>query len=181
MIKQDNNGYVLITSLLLLLVLTIVGMSAIGTSTIENVLSGNIRLKERNLSKAEAGADISTAVVERSLREEDFVGFANIVKDTNLPNELAVDDFNSDEADTNPDVSFAIDNDAGDPDNVNVDIDKMMVSWMFGTSIEFASGYDGIGKSGGSGFYAYHRINSTGSGRAQSSSDVGQIYRYVPK
>lgn len=181
MINKEENGYILITSLLLLLVLTIVGMSAIGTSTIENILSGNIRLKERNLSKAEAGADISTAVIEHVLREEDNVGFANIVKDANLASELSVVEFDSDDADTNPDVSFPIDNDPGDPDNVNVDVDKMMVSWMFGTSIEFAAGYDGIGKGGGSGFYAYHRVNSTGTGRAQSSADVGQIYRYVPK
>jgi Tfp pilus assembly protein PilX len=181
MIQENEKGYILITVLLLLLVLTVVGMTAIGTSTIENVLSGNIRLREQNLSKAEAGADISASVIEHVVREEDTVGFANIVKDANLANELIVNDFDTDEADTNPDVSFPIDNPAGDPDNVNVDIDKMMVSWMFGSSVEFASGYEGIGKSGGAGFYTFHRINSTGTGLVESEAEVGQIYRYVPK
>jgi hypothetical protein len=181
MINKNDKGYILITTLLLLLVLTVVGMTAIGTSTIENVLSGNIRLREQNLSKAEAGSDISSSVIEHVLRDKDNVGYANIVNDANLSNELIVKAFDPDEADVSPDVSFPIDNDPGDPDNVNVDIDKMMVSWMFGSSIQFASGYDGAGKGGGTGFYSFLRINATGSGRIGSQSDVGKIYRYVPK
>ena len=93
MTQENDKGYILITVMLLLLVLTVVGMSAIGTSTIENVLSGNIRLREQNLSKAEAGADISASVIEHVVREEDTVGFANIVKDANLATELIVTDF----------------------------------------------------------------------------------------
>jgi hypothetical protein len=181
MIKKNEKGYILITVLLLLLVLTIAGLSAIGTSTIENVLSGNIRLRERNLSKAEAGADISTSVIEHVVRDKDNIGFSNIVNDANLASELIVTAFDPDEADISPDVSFPIDNDPGDPDNVNVDIDKMMVSWMFGSSIQFASGYDGTGKGGGSGFYSFLRVNATGSGLVGSEAEVGKIYRYVPK
>ena len=116
MIIQNEKGYILITSLLLLLVLTIVGMSAIGTSTIENLLSGNIRLRDQNLSKAEAGADISASLIEHVIRDRDTVGYSNIVKDSNLATDLVVTEFDTDEADISPDVSFSIDNDPGDPE-----------------------------------------------------------------
>ncbi len=174
--STNNDGYILITTLLLLLVLTIVGLSAIGTSTVENALSGNTRLRERNLTKAEAGADISTAVVEHSLIYNDIQGYTDIVSDATLPNELSVVEFDPDQPDTDPDVSFNVDTGLA-----TVDIDKMMVSWMFGSSIQFASGYEGVGKGGGSGFYSFQRVNSTGAGLVGSSAEVGKIYRYVPK
>ncbi len=65
--------------------------------------------------------------------------------------------------------------------NVNVDIDKMYTRWMGGSAIEFAAGYEGAGKSGGSGFYTFFRINATAVDLNNSASQVGTIYRYVPK
>jgi Tfp pilus assembly protein PilX len=177
--KHDERGYILITILLLLLVLTVIGMAAISTSTIENVLSGNIRLHERNISKADSGAEVSSALIERAVREQDTLGFANIINpvflttDVNyLPTELRTSAFNTDTQDT----AFVI-----DTQNVTVDIDKMYTKWIGGTAIEFASGYEGTGKSGGSGFYTFFRINATGAGLVSSVAQIGEIYRYVPK
>jgi Tfp pilus assembly protein PilX len=173
MSKKGDGGYILIVVLLLLLVLTVIGLAAIGTSSIENILSGNIRLKERNVSKADAGAEISRAIIERTVREQDTQGFANIVNDVNLPTELRSTSF---DPDTNDDVIFAVSG-----QNVTVDIDKMYVKWMGGTAIEFAAGYEGVGKSGGSGFYTFFKINSAGADLVNSVANVGTIYRYVPK
>ncbi len=183
MLKNEDNGYILVTVLLLLLVLTVVGMSAIGTSTIENMLSGNIRLRERNIAKADGGADISPAVIERTVRMQDTKNFTGIIADNNLPTELRSSPFDPDNTNTIPDTSdLAIDLHPNSPGaDVRVDIDKMYTKWMGGTAIEFASGYEGVGKSGGSGFYTFYRINSTGNDQDSSSACVGCIYRYVPK
>lgn len=178
MFMKKEEGYILITSMLLLLVLTIIGLSAIGTGTLENVMSGNFRLKERNVSKAGAGAEISTAVIERTVREQDDLGFTNIVTDAGLPTELRSSPFDNDGA---TDVNFRVDTPATEPTNVNVDIDKMYSKWMGGSSIEFASGYEGIGKSASSGFNTYYRINATGTDLVSSTARVGTVYRYVPK
>ena len=169
---RNDNGYVLIMVLLLLLVLTIAGIAAIGTSTVENMLSGNIRLRETNLSTADAGAEISTAVIERAVREQDTKGFANIITDAGLAEELRATAFSMD----TQDVAFAAGN-----QNVSVDIDKMYTKWMGGSAIEYASGYEGAGKGGASGFYTFYRINSTSTGLLTSEAVVGTIYRYVPK
>ncbi len=159
--------------------LTVIGMTAIGTSTVENMLSGNIRLRERNISKADAGTEICTALIERSVREEDTESFTNIIDPVfaaddadYLPTELRSSAFDTD----TQDVAFQV---AGQ--QVTVDIDKMYSKWMGGTAIEFAAGYEGTGKSGGSGFYTYYRINATSQDLVNSQAAVGAIYRYVPR
>jgi hypothetical protein len=120
---------------------------------------------------------MSTAIIERVLREHDTLYFANIA-DAALPNELRSSPFDADNADSSPDITFAIDS---NNNNINVDIDRMYSRWMGGTAIEFASGYEGVGKSGGSGFITFFRINSSSEDIRDSSADVGAIYRYVPK
>ena len=178
MTKSDNNGYILITVLLLLLVLTIVGMAAINTSTIENVLSGNVRLRDRNISKADAGAEISAGLIEHVARDSDIQGFTNIVSpnftatDPNyLPTELRVTVFDTD----TQDLAFSVDG-----QNVTVDIDKMYAKNIPGNANLFAAASEGAG-SGAGGKYIFYRINATGTGLALSNANVGNIYRYVPK
>ncbi|HDH34261.1 MAG TPA: hypothetical protein ENG88_02265, partial [Nitrospirae bacterium] len=123
MINEKNDGYILITVLLLLLVLTVLGIAAIQTSTVDNALSGNVRLRERNLSKADAGAEVSTGLIERSVREGNITGFTNIISPTfdaaspnYLPTELRATAFDPDTLD----VAFTVDS-----QSITVDIDKM--------------------------------------------------------
>ncbi len=172
MLINCDKGYVLVTSLLMLLVLTVIGISAIGTSTVENMLSGNIRLRELNKYSADAGAEISAAIIERVVREQDTKGFADIINDAGLTTELRSNSFDND----TEDVAFTTSH-----QNVSVDIDKMYAKWMGGTAIEFAAGVEGIGKSAGSGFYTFFRVNSLSTGQLNSEAEVGAIYRYVPK
>lgn len=176
---ENKDGYILITTLLLLLVLTVMGIAGLGSSSLENILSGNVRLREKNLAKADSGVEICTALIERAVREQDTSGFSGLISpsystsDSNyLPNELRSSAFDSD----TQDIEFEVDG-----QTLTVDVDKMYSKWMGGTAIEFAGGYEGVGKSGGSGFYTYYRLNASGSDLATSSAQVGEIYRYVPK
>jgi Tfp pilus assembly protein PilX len=177
MIKNNNRGYVLVTSLLMLLVLTVIGMAAIGTSTIENLLSGNIRLKERNEVRADGCTELSLMVIERAVRNEDVRGFTNIVTDASLADELRSGSFNSDTLSV---AQADITCNTGAGTTSVADIDMMYPRWIGGTSLEFASGYEGLGKSGGSGFCTFYRINSSGSGLINSNTSIGAVYRYVP-
>ncbi len=174
MYKNNDNGYVLVTSLLLLLVLTVIGLSAVNTSTVENMLSGNTRLRERNLTKADGGIVSSTRIINQILNESDTKGFADIISDANLEDELRTTFFDCDDA-TNPDVSYSVDD-----NDVQVDIDKMYNKWG-NSAIEFAAGYEGLGYGGATGFKIFYRINSSGTGLAQSEAQVGSIYQFIPK
>jgi Tfp pilus assembly protein PilX len=174
----NNKGYVLVTSLLMLLVLTVIGLAAISTSTLENLLSGNIRLKESNLAIADGCGEISLMVIERAIRNEDYRGFSNIVTDSNLSQELRAGSFDSDTL-TAAEADLICDDGLGGTTSV-VDIDVMYPKWIGGTSIEFASGYEGLGKGGGSGYSTYYRVNASGAGLMNSESNIGSVYRYVP-
>ncbi len=173
MIKKGDNGYILITTLLLLLVLTVVGLAAIGTSTLENMLSGNIRLRERNIAKADGAIEISTEVIDQVKNSAGSTdNFANIITDPDLPDELYNSPFDADNCDSSPDITFTI-----DTHDINVDIDRMYTKPAAGSSIEFASGADGASNNNPIIFF---RINSCSEDIRDSSADVGTIYRYVP-
>jgi hypothetical protein len=56
-ILQEHNGVSLVIALLILLVLTLIGISAISTTTFETNIAGNNRLYNRAFYTADAGVD----------------------------------------------------------------------------------------------------------------------------
>jgi hypothetical protein len=52
---KEENGVVLVVTMLLLLVFTLIGMSAVNTATYDNLISGNKRISEQAFYLAEAG------------------------------------------------------------------------------------------------------------------------------
>ena len=164
--NKNEKGYILVIVLLLMLVLTIVGLAAISTSSLENMLSGNIRLKASNLSQADGATELSTGLIQRVVRNMDTVGYANLVTDGALATELRSDFFNAD----TQDVSYG---------NLTVDIDYMYKLSQKGCSQEQGSGYEGLGKGSAKCMDFFYRINSLSTGADNSQGTVGAIYRYV--
>lgn len=166
--SANEKGFVLVAVMLILLVLTVVGIAAMGTTGVEHMLSGNMRLREENSSRADGGMEIMSGLIEQVIRNGDTGNFAGIVTDANLITELRTTTFDADTVDvTIPDIG------------VEIDIDKMYTKWMGGSAMEFASGYEGAGKSGANGSYTYFRVNSRSAALAGSEAEVGSIYRYV--
>lgn len=164
--KSSDEGYILIIVLLLMVVLTIVGLAAISTSSFENILSGNIRLKSLNQARADGAVEITTGLIQRAVRNMDTVGYANLVTDAGLANELR-------------NVSFSADSQDLFYSNISVDIDRMYILQQEGCSQEQASGYEGIGKGSAHCGEVYYKINSKSTDMANSEGTVGAIYRYV--
>jgi len=179
MITRDNNGYVLVTGLLMLLVLTVIGLAAISTSTLENLLSGNIRLKESNLAISDGCSELSLMAIERAVRNKDITGFSDVVTASDLTEELRAGAFNTDGMSLS-DADITCNDGTVGATSAVVDIDVMYPKWIGGSAIEFASGYEGLGKGGGSSYATYYRVNASGAGSMNSESNVGSIYRYVP-
>ena len=171
-----NDGFVMATVLLLLLVLTLIGLAAMNSSTVENMLSGNIRLRERNMSNADGAVAITVPAIETVVRQETAGAFTFISNASTLATELRTSEFDPDNVDSSPDFTLTV-----GTETVDVDVDKMYTKFAGGQSIEFASGYEGVGKGAGSGSYTYYRINATSRGAVGSEATVGTIYRYVPK
>ena len=100
MIREQENGYILVTAILLLMVLTVIGMAAMGTSSIENILSGNIRIIEENEALASSGIKHVPGPVEDVIKEtspDDYAPYIGTATDiASLASELRTVTFDQD-------------------------------------------------------------------------------------
>ncbi len=185
-IAKNEKGVALIVGTLLLLVATAVGVIALSTSNTNVMISGNQRLSEVNFAAADSGVSVSipvikTAISERDIKNSDYPNITVDDSDSDPANDIPdfVDELvgtpvNADTASKTPDLSFLL-NDT----TVNVDVDYLYRGYAKGSAIEFASGYEGIGKgAGGKGSVeVYYAINSLGIGNVGSETEVCAIYR----
>jgi Tfp pilus assembly protein PilX len=175
---------VLIVSLLLLLVATVVGITALSTSTTKVMIAGNQRLSEMNFSSADGGISASVPIIETTAYDRavsaTYSADPDITISADFTNEITgALPMDADTAATaaTADIRFALGS-----TTVSVDVDYLYASSPAGSAIEFASGYEGFGKGAGSGgAEVYYTVNSLSEGDAGSESGVYAVYRYVTK
>jgi Tfp pilus assembly protein PilX len=199
---QNENGYILVTSLLLLLVLTMIGIAAIGTTTVSTILSGNINLRGQNTALSDAGTQFSIGVIKKvlDLKRSQNIGFTNFICTKNdtmkFYNQLpiaqkykVVCDTNNIEEESPFDadsltLSVSVTNRKADvvipydSSLVLIDIDKMYSAGAPGSKQCFACEYEGNTGSGNN-IEAFYRIIATSFGAAGSEASGSLIYRYV--
>ncbi len=186
---RNERGIVLVTVMVLLVVVTFIGMMSISTTTTGIKIGGNKSLKKRNMHAGEAGIEYSVPLIGETVYDRSFpiaydslrnASVANIVNEiTGAPGDIDLDD-TMDSADPTssvfaPDLVFPVDS-----TTVNTDIDFLYATTLQGSSIEFASGYLGVGKGVSSaGAIVHYRINVIAQGALGSTARVGSIYRYI--
>jgi Tfp pilus assembly protein PilX len=159
---KDEQGMILITVILLLMVVTLLGIMAINSATVDIQITGNLKRSSSSFSGAEAGIDLSTPIIEKSIAAGALdptsftVGSDTVNIDSNLGDEIAGGhDYDTDTSD------FAVPSLGGT--QVNVDIDRLYSYTLPGGAMEFASGYEGVGAAAaGGGVGVLYRINSQG-------------------
>jgi hypothetical protein len=187
--KQDS-GYILATVLMMLLVLTVIGVAALRTSSLENILAGNIRLLEENHEVSDSGTKVATGPIPSLLSDFNAGLYAPYVPDANvlaremrtfvmLPNTIGADGVVSsiDAGDASADMVFSTGN-----LNVSIDIDKAGDTRMEGGGSINHNCYSGVGKCAGKSSLYFYRINSEAVNTALGTRSVtGALYRYVDK
>ncbi len=184
----NEKGLALVVGTLLLLVATAVGVIALSTSTTNVMISGNQRLSETNFAAADSGVSVSipiieTAASERGILQSDYPNITLDLDDTSPANSIPdlVDDLIGtqdnqaalDNVAENPDLTFVLDSTP-----ISVDVDYLYSAYAPGSAIEFASGYEGIGKGAGAGGgVVFYGINSLAEGSVGSQTQVCAIYR----
>jgi Tfp pilus assembly protein PilX len=191
----SEDGLILVLSLLLLLIATVVGITALSTSTTNVMISGNQRLSEMNFASADSGFLIASKIIKDTAYNSAISSsYTSFVQDTADTNSNSIADFIDEilgvlPRDTDcaiksasctspaPDITITISS-----STVNIDNDFLYATYVTGGAIEFASGYEGLGKGigPGSGVQVYYRINSYSSESAGSVTGLGAVYRYVP-
>ena len=170
-VLYSDKGMVLIVSLLLLLVATVVGITALSTSTTKVMIAGNQRLSEVNFSHADGGVSVSVPIIKAIWDDANYgtatsAVYAGLITDANFPQEAPQD------ADTN-DIQYL---DLAGTTTVTIDIDRLYDSQPPGCAMKFAEGGEG---SGSVCVDKYYRVNSNSAGPVGSVVEVGALYRYV--
>lgn len=159
-IIKNENGAILITMLLLMVIVTLIGVIAINTATVDIQISGNLKRVSKAMQGAEAGIDLSIPIIESTLDAGQLTtsrfpistvftinGYNTDItiigsSPTNLMNEIQNDQVNPEFSTFFSDISIP---NIGQGVAVNVDVDRLYSYALPGGSLEFAAGYEGIG------------------------------------
>ncbi|MBI5236389.1 MAG: pilus assembly PilX N-terminal domain-containing protein [Deltaproteobacteria bacterium] len=159
---NNEKGTILVTMLILMVIVTLIGVLAINTSTVDIQISGNLKRSSRALARAEAGIDLAIPIIESTLWNgqlttssssitttmsfpSGFVGTTGTLDDTDsvgLGAEITFGPaYHTDTPSSGADILITNLNGVA----VNVDIDRLYATHVEGSGIESAAGYEGIG------------------------------------
>ncbi len=179
---RESEGFALVVVILLLILISALGMLSITQTTINMKVTGNRRVSEVNFYAGDAGIDVGAPFVEDTSFERAVpLKYSSFGTSNDVVNEITAQtidrDDTLDDPETSPDLTFTVSG-----IGVSVDIDYLYATTAAGGAIEYASGYEGVGKGlGQGGAEVYYRINSIASGPLGTSARVGALYRLVSK
>jgi hypothetical protein len=206
-ITKNEDGFVLVASLLILLILVIIGIAATNTTTIEVQIAGNEKVHKETFYRAEGSVALGVEVLEQNLycpsgfastgMDDVGVSVADLEGDVRVyerhANELALyQNPPHAEADigdlTKMDISFTF------PIDPAVNLDDLdsagteRASYVYiggqtemaaGSSLQMAAGYEGKGKSAaGGGVVKLYEVTALHKGRVNSESIIQLGWRF---
>ena len=182
---NNSNGGVTVAALLILVVLTIIGISSISTSNMEVQIATNDKVHKMAFYAADGGAELGTELLELNIACPS--GFANDNLQINNVNIVDKDFWMQDDepkdasdniipypSDTEHDVQM--DGNTGPHTNLSI---FGATSFGVGGAFEMAAGYEGKGKgAAGGGVSLLYQIFSQHLGFANSESIVAIQWRH---
>jgi hypothetical protein len=190
-ILRQEDGIALLTILMLTVILTVIGIAAITTTTMDLKLAGGERLREGSINTAEACLSTSVQIIQQTLANSalpaSILGLQTpVIWQAPLESEImGVPGFeqNADTADwqTLPTTLIA-------PNaqivlggfTVNIDIDRLFARPKPGSSLAFAAGYEGTGAgAAGGGVEVLYRISCYSFGGLNTFGQVTGVYACV--
>jgi Tfp pilus assembly protein PilX len=161
-----EDGIAMLTVLMLTVILTVIGIAAVTTTTMDIWLAGGERTRETSVNVAEACLSSGVQIIQQTLLNAAIPGVlltaGNNPSISPAPNPLQAEIMgtNNQNADT-ADPSLASVSGSGYAPNAVLtmpggyiafmDIDRLYVQYKVGSAIQFASGYEGLGAGAASG------------------------------
>jgi hypothetical protein len=178
--RNNERGSTLVLAVLILLLLTIIGIAATNTSTLELIISGNDKAQKMAFNQADGGTEIGIELVEQNIS---LAGFDSTdleklgeVNATN-PN-LYLNTVSTSPSDGNRDAYFPKDYTGNEP-HTNLTIGGN-TGLSTGGAIQMAAGYEGKGKSAaGGGSWVVYDIWSQHVGEVNSEAVILLQWRHV--
>jgi hypothetical protein len=190
-ILRREDGIAMLTILMLTVILTVIGIAAITTTTMDLKLAGGERLREGSINTAEACLSTSVQIIQQTLANSalpaSILGVATpVIWQAPLESEImGVPGFEqlADTADWQavaplviaPNAQIAVGG-----FTVNIDIDRLFARPKPGSSLAFAAGYEGTGAgAAGGGVEVLYRISCYSFGGLNTFGQVTGVYACV--
>ncbi len=177
--QNNEQGSVLVVALVILVLLTIIGISATTTTNIETQIAGNDKFQKIAFYIADGGipatAKVITAIIDAGDEPDDLGSAVTYLgEDGSLLDKVM--GYNEITDTDDPDVRFTI----GPVNETNVDLHRTRTEILAGGGVEFAAGSEGVGAgAAGGGVAIFYNIGSEGSGPSNSRSNIIADYRKV--
>ena len=181
---QDESGSVtIIAAVLILVIVTLVGLSAMDTTTVELQIAGNDQRSRIAFYNADSGVYGVPKIISRIIDTSDPVGIAGEA------DSIAAGATWDATTDQNVFFNQVMGYDAYDPISdvvmgqggfsTQVDVERVRSRILAGGGAEFASGVEGIGVGATGGVAIYYELDSTGQSTRGAVSNVIADYRKV--
>jgi hypothetical protein len=195
---KDERGAALIFALGIMVILTIIGASALMTSTVDIKVSGTTKVVREAFYLADGGIEVSPKILGRIITNHALPTFAEtpsvlydglIYDDSSSPSAYVTDtgqaitlldkvmgyQTSDDSSDDTNDIAM----DRGTQGSIAVDITRVRTMYLSGGGTEFASGTEGVGVGGAASTAVIYDFTSTGTtGRAPNTTESQIVARY---
>jgi len=199
-ILKNEKGSALIIALIIMTLLTLLGIAATTTSTIETQISSNDRLYKMAFYNADGGVETSKELLEQNIEQRGFPGsnvggigiykldfFLNPPIRNNIPSDKDDNDYTDDDDDDGRDISIPETLSFGDPGynnpksppHTNILIGGN-TSLSTGNALQMIAGYEGKGKgAAGGGGHVVYDIRSRREGIKNARATIKGRWRHV--
>lgn len=179
---SNERGVVLVFALVLMLVVTIIGSSAIMTSQVDLKISGNTKVIRTSFYIADGGIMLSPKVISRIITDRALPAASDtplLTYDTaNLLEKIMGYIEDDDPGTDTTDISM----DQGTLGNIAIDVSRLETQYLSGGGVEFAAGTEGVGVGGTASAAIIYNLASRGTVGASpktTESDISACYRKV--
>lgn len=171
----DEEGSVLIIALLMLVFLTLIGVSATTTTEVEIQIAGNEQFHKRAFFNADSGVYAAPKLIRQCVAESaqpavSAVTYLDAGSDTFYREVMGYDAH-----DATKDIRYMLSG-----LTVEVDVDRARQESLAGGGTEFGSGAEGVGVGSAGGVAVIYAMDSSGAGPAASEARVEAEYRLIP-
>ena len=189
--RRNEDGSVLVAAVLFMIILTLIGMAAMNTSTVEKQIAANDKSKKIVFHVADSGVYAVPKLISECISAEAQVAANGIeyldpsgdrfaVPD-NVPGDNPNSDFYEQITDQVPynnakDVRIDID---GNTNTVEVDVERTGTVILAGGGAEFGTGAEGLGYNSSGSRALLFRQDSFGVGPQDSASNIIAPYRLI--
>lgn len=181
--NTEEQGFILVTCLVIMVILSLIGIMATNTSRMEIKSSANDRIAKSAFYRADSGIYSAPKVIRESID----VGNA-----MNLPNVQLIDPYDG-EAESSADFyakmkGYDVPGSGGPNSSIGfqqgaettrVNILRSGEEPLPGESVEFLSGYSGAGKA--MAFSVLYSLNSEGTAGNNGVANIESLYKYIPR